>query len=642
MVSDTQNFDGLRVIAFESRRGEETQRLIERYGGQAFVSPSLRDVPLGDSADVVRFANELITGQVDVVIFMTGVGVRHLLAIVQRHVDQQRFLDSLADITTVARGPKPVAALREFGLAPSWTVPEPNTWRELLAAFDRRGSLANQTVAVQEYGKRNPSLIAGLEARGARVLSLQVYQWELPTELGPLKDNVRRLAQGQADVVLFTSAQQVQHVLQVADQLNLRTAVCRGLRTAVVASVGPTTSEMLRQCDLPVDIEPSHPKLGHLVVEVARGAHELLARKQNIQQTLLQAETTSPDMSAAWYHSPFMKACRGEPTEVTPIWLMRQAGRYMEEYRQVRARTSFLDLCKNPQLCSEVMVTAVERLGVDAAIIFSDLLPILEPMGLDLEYAPGDGPVIHNPVREPADVDRVVALDQVDALDFVVQTVRQTRRDLPAHLPVIGFAGAPFTLASYMVEGGASRSYAHTKTLMYRDGGAWRELMERIARSVTVYLNAQIAAGAQCVQLFDSWVGCLSPVDYRQYVLPYVQQIIRGLVAGVPVISFATGNPALLPLLAEGGAPVIGVDWRIDLDEAWRQVGLERAIQGNLDPCVLLADRPQIERRAQQVLDQAAGRPGHIFNLGHGILKETPVDNVIALVDYVHEASQRK
>ena len=318
----------------------------------------------------------------------------------------------------------------------------------------------------------------------------------MPVELEPLRENIRRLAQGRADVVLFTSAQQVQHVLQVADQLSLRTAVRAGMRKALVASVGPTTSEMLRQCDLPVDLEPTHPKLGHLVVEVARRAHEVLARKHLVQQTLTQADRTPLDTTAPWYDGPFMKACRGEPTEVTPIWLMRQAGRYMEEYRRVRAQVSFLDLCKNPQLCSEVMVTAVKRLGVDAAIIFSDLLPILEPMGLDLEYASGDGPVIHNPVREPGDVDRVLALDHVDALDFVVQTVRQTRQDLPAHLPVIGFAGAPFTLASYMVEGGSSRSYLHTKTLMYRDAGAWRELMERISRSVTVYLNAQIAAGS--------------------------------------------------------------------------------------------------------------------------------------------------
>jgi uroporphyrinogen decarboxylase len=398
---------------------------------------------------------------------------------------------------------------------------------------------------------------------------------------------------------------------------------------------------MLRQCDWPVDLEPAHPKLGHLVSEAATRCPELKRLKQVVIKSLSAVPANLLAPSAPWYNSPFMKACRGEPTSVTPIWLMRQAGRYMEEYRTVRAKTGFLELCKNPSLCAEVMVTAVNRLGVDAAIIFSDLLPILEPMGMQLEYAAGDGPVIHNPLRSAKDVDRVVELDNVESLDFVMQTVRETRAALPETLPVIGFAGAPFTLASYMIEGGSSRSYLHTKTLMYRDPGAWRELMERIARAVTVYLNAQIAAGAQCVQLFDSWAGCLSPADYRQFVLPYVQQIIQHTVPGVPFINFATGNPALLPLLAEGGAPVVGIDWRIELDLAWQTVGPERSVQGNLDPTVLLADRELIYRRAQRVLDQAAGRPGHIFNLGHGILKETPVDNVIALVDYVHQATAR-
>jgi uroporphyrinogen decarboxylase len=320
---------------------------------------------------------------------------------------------------------------------------------------------------------------------------------------------------------------------------------------------------------------------------------------------------------------------------------MRQAGRYMPEYRAVRERVSFLELCRNPQLASEVMCTAVERLGVDAAIVFSDLLPILEPMGMDLEFSPGDGPVIHNPLRDPRDVDRLIELDNADALSFVADAVRQTRRDLPPHIPLIGFAGAPFTLASYAIEGGASRSYLHTKTLMLRDRGAWSSLMGRLARAVAVYLNAQIAAGASAVQLFDSWVGCLGPDDYRQCVLPFMGQVIAGITPGVPIISFATGNPQLLPLLAEAGAQVIGVDWRVRLDDAWRMIGPDRAIQGNLDPLVLLADQSEIRRQASAILQQAAGRPGHIFNLGHGVLPQTPVENARALVEMLHELSAR-
>jgi uroporphyrinogen decarboxylase len=343
----------------------------------------------------------------------------------------------------------------------------------------------------------------------------------------------------------------------------------------------------------------------------------------------------------AWETSPFMKAARLEPAGRTPIWLMRQAGRYMAEYRAVRQKTTFLELCKNPDLSAEVMLVAVDRLGVDAAIIFSDLLPILEPMGLHLEFAAGEGPVIHNPIRAADDVDRVRELEDLSPLDFVFQTVRKTRAGLKDEIPVIGFSGAPFTLASYAVEGGGSRNYLHAKSLMVRDPGAWDALMGRLARSIARYLNAQIAAGAQAVQLFDSWVGCLGPEDYRRHVLPHTRATIEAITPGVPVIHFFTGNPALTPLACEAGGSVIGVDWRVRLDDAWRTIGPDRGIQGNLDPAVLLGPREEIRRRAREVLDQAAGRPGHIFNLGHGILPQTPVDNVIALVEAVKEMSAR-
>lgn len=636
-----QNFQGLRVGAFESRNAGEMARLIERHGGVPHVSPSLRESPLEENRAAIDFAHRLITGQISIVIFLTGVGFRHLLSAVERHVDRQRFLNALADVTTICRGPKPVAAMAEAGLKPTHRVPEPNTWRELLTTIDQHVPVASQVVALQEYGKSNPSLIAGLEARGAQVLRLPVYTWELPADTGPLEDNVLALAEGKLDVILFTSAQQVVNLLRVAEHLNLVEDVRRRLHETVVASVGPTTSETLREHELPVDIEPEHPKMGQLVTAAARRSHELLARKRRMTTVFSSPASDVLDQQAPWYDSPFMKACRREPTDVTPVWLMRQAGRYMPEYRAVRERTSFLELCKSPQLCSEVMVTAVNRLGVDAAIIFSDLLPILEPMGLDLEYAHGEGPVIHNPVRDSADVERVLELESVDALHFVVETVKQTRADLPDDIPVIGFAGAPFTLASYVIEGGASRNYLHTKTLMYRDEGAWRALMERFVRAITLYLNAQIRAGAQCVQLFDSWVGCLGPDDYRRFVLPYVKSIIAGITSGVPVINFATGNPALLPLLADGGSAVVGLDWRVRLDEAWRTIGYERAVQGNLDPTVLLVDRNEIRRRVADILDQADKRPGHIFNLGHGVLQQTPVDNAIAVVEAVHELSAK-
>jgi len=646
-VSDKPpTFGGLRVASFESRRADDIERMIARFGGVPFVSPSMREVSVGHNRAAIDFANRLMTGEIDVVIFLTGVGTRILIEQVERHVDRARLLAAVSDVKSVVRGPKPLTALKELGITPTIVVPEPNTWRELLATLDAQLPVANLVVGLQEYGVTNRSLVAGLEARGAKVESVHVYDWALPEDCGPLEQNIRRIAAGEIDVAMFTSANQVLNLLKLASDLGIADEVRAGFRHLVVASIGPTTSEMLRNEELPVDMEPSHPKMGHLVTEAAERASELLARMRTIAQQVSSVQLRASNSPLTARHSPlddsvFMRACRREPTPYTPVWLMRQAGRYMPEYRRVRAGQSFLELCRNPQLCSEVMCTAVEFLGVDAAIVFSDLLPILEPMGMDLEFAQGEGPQIHNPVREGADVERVVELESVDSLHFVMEAVRQTRADLPSHLPLIGFAGAPFTLASYAIEGGASREFLHTKTLMLRDPGAWNALMSRLARAIVVYLNAQIAAGAQAVQIFDSWAGTLGPDDYRQYVLPHVQSVIAGVTSGVPIISFATGNPQLLPLLAEGGASVIGVDWRIRLDEAWRMIGHDRAIQGNLDPMSLLADTAELRRRALGVLTQAAGRPGHIFNLGHGVLQQTPPNNARALVQIVHEASKR-
>ena len=325
----------------------------------------------------------------------------------------------------------------------------------------------------------------------------------------------------------------------------------------------------------------------------------------------------------------------------TPVWLMRQAGRYMREYREVRARTTFLELCKNPALASEVTVTAAERLGVDAAIIFADILLILEPMGIELEFAHGEGPVIHNPIRTGSDVEHLIELTDVNALDFVYEAIRQTRESLANDIPLIGFSGAPFTLASYMCEGGGSRNYVTTKSLMYNDSGAWHALMSLISRGLSKYLNAQIDAGAQAVQLFDSWVGCLSVDDYREFVMPHTREVIDNLRPGVPVIHFGTGTGALLELMRDAGGDVIGLDWRVRLDEAWKRIGSDHAVMGNLDSVVLFANQEQLRTQTKRILDQAGGRPGHIFNLGHGILPETPVENVAALVEMVHEMSAR-
>jgi uroporphyrinogen decarboxylase len=337
----------------------------------------------------------------------------------------------------------------------------------------------------------------------------------------------------------------------------------------------------------------------------------------------------------------FLRAARRLPTPFTPIWLMRQAGRYMPEYRAMRERFGFLELCKNPEAAAEVTLQPIERLGVDAAILFADILLIVEPLGVGLEFSRGEGPVIHRPVRGEADIACLKPLDVDDAMPFVFDTVRIARRALADRVPLIGFAGAPFTLASYIVEGGPSRDYLHTKRLMYEEPAAWRRLMEILADAVARYLNGQIDAGVQAVQLFDSWVGVLSPEDYRAFVLPHTRAVVRALAPGVPLIHFGTGTGALLPAMREAGGDVIGLDWRVDLDTAWATIGHDVAVQGNLDPAVLLASPSVIRQKAQAILARAGGRPGHIFNLGHGVFQQTPVDHVRALVDAVHELSGR-
>jgi len=334
----------------------------------------------------------------------------------------------------------------------------------------------------------------------------------------------------------------------------------------------------------------------------------------------------------------FLRACQRLPVDTTPVWFMRQAGRYMPEYRRLREKYSLLEMVQHPELAAEVTLQPVHALGVDAAILFADILLPLIPMGLKLEFAKGEGPVIDNPVRSAEDVARLSPIDAEASLGYVLEAIRILRGELPPSVPLIGFAGAPFTLVSYMIEGGSSRDYRRTKTLMLSEPQLWAELMGKVASTLENYLLAQVRAGAQAVQLFDSWVGALSPQDYAVNVAPYSACVLKALEAtGVPVIHFGTGTATLLPLMKQAGGSVIGLDWRIPLDQGWALLGGEVAVQGNLDPADLFAPLPVLRRRVEDVLRRAGGRAGHIFNLGHGILQETPVDNVRAVVEIVHE-----
>ncbi len=337
----------------------------------------------------------------------------------------------------------------------------------------------------------------------------------------------------------------------------------------------------------------------------------------------------------------FLAACRRQPVDATPVWFMRQAGRFLPEYRQLRERYAMLELVQTPELAAEVTLLPM-RLGVDAAILFADILLPLQAMGMDLAFVSGQGPVLGHPVQDAEDVARLRPVDVETELGYVLETVHTARQMLAGTAPLIGFAGAPFTLASYAIEGGGSRHYLRTKQLMHGRPEIWQALLDRLTDVTLAYLRAQVQAGAQAVQLFDSWAGTLSPADYRQFALPYSRRVLSGLSdLGVPRIHFATGTAGMLPLLREAGGDVISVDWRVDLRRAWDQIGHDVAIQGNLDPALLFVPQNALAQGVRHVLAQADGRPGHIFNLGHGILPETPVGNVQFVVDLVHRESAK-
>ena len=641
-------FQNLRVVAFESRNSREMQELISRYDGLAQIAPAMAEAPLEENVRAIQFGQRLLKGEISLVIFMTGVGTQTLIRVLEENFDRQELLNAFARVGVIARGPKPLETLRNLGVSEIISISEPSTWRGILEILDTNKifpRLSGLTIGIQESGNPNYSLVRELKARGATVFQVPVYRWTFPVDTGPLKKAMSDLISGNCQVALFTNSIQVSHLFQIAEQYHQRDSLRRSFSNVVTASIGPSCSEALKRERLEVDFQPEKPTMNQLVQETAIHSTKLLANKRKTGHTRIKVEPKEKNNLTLQQNynrvnpSPFIRACYCQPNNFTPIWLMRQAGRYMEEYQAIRSKTSFLELCKTPDLAAEVTVTAAHRLGVDAAIIFSDILLILEPMGLGLSFDVGSGPSIQGLIRSHSDVSRLREVDPQESLSFVFEAVRKSRAGLQSKIPLIGFSGAPFTLASYMIEGGGAKNYRYTKGLIYRDSGAWKALMELISRSLIKYLNGQIAAGAQAVQLFDSWVGCLSPEDYKQWVLPYTRYVIENIQPGIPTIYFSTGTSGYLELIRKTGADVISVDWRVNLVQAWSRLGRNVAIQGNMDPLVLLSSPDIVTSRAKELLDSVQGQPGHIFNLGHGILPQTPVENVLRLVEEVHENS---
>ena len=339
----------------------------------------------------------------------------------------------------------------------------------------------------------------------------------------------------------------------------------------------------------------------------------------------------------------FLRACRGEEVQYTPVWFMRQAGRYLPEYQAVRANVDFLTLCKTPGLAAEVTLQPVDILGVDAAILFSDILIPIEAMGMRLEFSDKEGPILSEPIRNKSSVDRLIIPDTEEDMPFIIETIKILRKELENKVPLIGFSGAPFTLATYMIEGGTSKNFLHTKKMMFQHSGVFDYLMDKLTTTIISYLSDQIKAGAQAVQIFDTWAGMLTPDDYKEFVLPYVKNVISELKKEeVPIIYFVNDCAGILKEVKKSGADIIGIDWRIDIADAIKKLGKKVVIQGNLDPCALFLPKEKIEERVKDILWKGETAKGHIFNLGHGILPQTPVENVIAMVEAVHKYGRKR
>lgn len=631
------------VVSFESRRAHEMESFLCEAGAKVSLAPILREVPLMISDEVLYFGRQLLEGKIDIVILFTGIGTKILIEQLSQSFPLEAIKQAFRKASLVSRGPKPILALKDFGIEGAFMVPEPCTSNEIIEFLELGEAVilsAEKVIAVQASGEPASDLERKLSAKGCIVLPLSVYKWDLPEDLGPAKRALQGLLKGEFQAALFTNSNQVKNLFKLACQENKEKELREKLQAIQLGSIGVLTTETLEAQGLKNIWQSSHSKIGDFAKEFC--LYWQKGKKTTFSKRIFSlTESEKKSIREKVSESLFMKACRREAVPHTPIWLMRQAGRYMQEYRHLRDKMSFLELCKNSDLAAEVTLFAADKINADAAIIFSDILLIVESMGLPLRYGAGEGPEIPDKVDSETSIDQLREIQPED-MSPTLEAISIVRRSLPDSKALLGFCGAPFTLASYILEGGSSKLFLKTKKLMYSQPRAWNKLMGKLSRGLADFLNAQIDAGADAVQIFDSWVGCLSSEEYREFVFPHTQALIQSLQPGIPVIHFGTGNPTLLHDMRKAGGDVIGIDFRIELGEGWKQAGFDRAVQGNLDPAVLCTDIQTIEKKAAAILDQAAGIPGHIFNLGHGVLPPTPVEHVQHLVHFVHQYSAQK
>jgi uroporphyrinogen decarboxylase len=633
----TKNFDQKKVVSFESRMALPSLRQIEKLNGIAISAPTLKEVELEEVKPVFDFYQNIVDGKVDYLVLMTGVAIRGFIKILAKKIDKEEIIETLNTKTEIIiRGPKPESVCKRNNINFSHKAEEPNTWKELLTYFQSLKS-ESKNLAILEYGISNQEFINELEKLQFKVSSVQVYTWSLPDDLEPLKSAIDQIINRKIDIALFTSASQVDHLIKVARMMELERELRKGFYTIAIFSIGPVCSEKLNSQQLFVDYEVFPNKLNHLIEEASKLSDDILTQKRNRHHRIEVYQENIKNNTSSIDDSLMMRALRLESNARPPIWIMRQAGRYMEEYQISRRNKTFLEVCKNPETCAEITLTAMERLGVDAGIIFSDILPLLETYGFNLRYEEGKGPIISPPLRLASQLKNFKKPDIQKDLDFVYQAINLTRTQLNKSLPLLGFSGAPFTLASYLIEGGSSKNYIFTKTFMRENQESWFELMEALSKSIIEYLKLQKKAGANAVQLFDSWAGILTPDEYDKFVAPYSKKIIDEVIKEIPIIHFGSFTFDQLSTVKDIGGTGISLDWKIDFFKAIDFLGDDFAVQGNLDPTLLFASPDYFLPIFKSFLDKIDNRKGFIFNLGHGILPKTPVNHVMRLIDFIHE-----
>ncbi len=619
------------IISFESRMALSVQRQLEKCGAQVLSAPTIKEVPIADTDPAFALYADLKNKKYDVLILLTGVATRMLISTLKERFPIEEILDVLKNTNIFVRGPKPEAVLKQNSIPMAGKALPPHTWQEVADWVNTQPHI--KSIAILEYGMPPEELCQSLESDGRFVTTIPIYRWSLPDDLLPLTQAVQNISQGKCDAVLFTSAIQTDHLLEHAATLGQSQTLRRGLQKTVIYSIGPVTSERLCEHQLFPDAQSTPSKIDVLLKLISDTLPELSKIKQNrIERTWV----TNKNESKIQSHSLIMRAFDLKPNKTVPIWLMRQAGRYMAEYQLIRKKVDFLTLCKTPDLAAQATITALERLGVDAAIIFSDILLILETLGANVTFNDKEGPRITNPVRDESAIEAITLKDPLEHLPYLFEAIRHVRKAVQPHVPLLGFSGAPFTLASYIIEGYGLRNFIQTKKLMHGNPKAWGLLMRKLVTQLKPYLIAQVQAGCQAVQIFDSWVGCLSAKDYEEFVLPYTLELVAEVQKHAPVIYFGTHSSPLLSSMAKTKPVAMGIDAQTDIGKAAQLLGPETVIQGNLDP-VLLFSKPEVFLKvADQILNEVGSRPGFIFNLGHGILPGTPVENVLALIDHVH------